>query len=203
MLKGLDLSHHNKNMKDIRTINKYDFVIFKATEGATYKDPALNFYMSVIDKKKLKGFYHFARPENGNSPRAEASNFLSSILKYIDGKTILALDVEAGALKYKELDLWVGDFCMYIYEATGIRPLIYCSESECYRLKKAAVLGCGLWVAKWGLVKPSKNKIKPWSLWAIWQKTNKEVVSGVRCDLDYFNGTKEQFVKYCTPEGKE
>lgn len=200
MLKGLDLSHHNKNMKNIRVINKYDFVILKASEGATYRDPALSFYMSVLEKDKLKGFYHFARPENRNSARAEASNFLSSILKYIDGRSILALDVEAGALRYKDLDKWVHDFCVIVYEATGIKPLIYCSEAECYRFKKAAELGCGLWVAKWGLTKPTKSKIKPWTFWAIWQKSNREVVSGVRCDLNYFNGTKTQYLKYCQSE---
>lgn len=200
MLKGLDISHYNKNMKDIRTINKYDFIIMKATEGATYRDPALSFYMSILDKKVLKGFYHFARPENRNTAKAEASNFLSSILKYIDGRTLIALDVEAGALKFKDLDKWVYDFCKHVYDVTGIRPLIYCSEAECYRFKKAAELGCGLWVAKWSLTKPSKNKIKPWKFWAIWQKSDREIVSGVRCDLDLFNGTREQYIKYCMPE---
>lgn len=202
MLKGLDISHHNKNMKDIRVLNKYDFIIMKSSEGSTYRDPALAFYMNILNKNMLKGFYHFARPENGNLAKSEASNFLSSILKYIDGRAILALDVEAGALNYKDLDKWVYDFCKYVYDATGIRPMIYCSEAECHRFKKAAAFSCGLWVAKWSITKPSKSKIKPWEFWAIWQKSDREVVSGVRCDLDYFNGSKEQFIKYCMPEAE-
>lgn len=200
MIYGLDISHHNKNMKDIRELNKFDFIIMKSSEGATYKDPALSFYLSILNKNMLKGFYHFARPENGNSAKAEASNFLSSILKYMDGKSILALDVEAGALNYKDLDKWVYDFCKVVYNATGIKPLIYCSEAECKRFKKAAAFGCGLWVAKWSITKPSKTKIKPWEFWAIWQKSSNKIVSGVRCDYNVFNGSKEQFIKYATPE---
>lgn len=198
MLKGIDISHHNKNMKRISDINQFDFVIMKATEGVTYKDPALSTYMNYLNKDTLRGFYHYARPENRNSARAEALHFLSTILKYMNASPcILALDVEGGALSYKDLDKWVHDWCKYIYDAVGIKPLIYTSEYECHRFQMAADLGCGLWVAKWGLIYPSKRKIKPFPFWAIWQKSSKEIVSGIRCDLNVFNGSREQFLKYC------
>ena len=197
MLTGIDISRHNKNMKNVKDLNKLDFVIMKATEGATYRDASLSFYMMNLDKKMLKGFYHFARPENGNSAKAEASNFLTTILKYIDGRSIIALDVEAGALAYTNLDKWVLEWCEYVYNATGIKPLIYCSLADCKRFKKAAAFGCGLWVAKWSIIKPTKTRLKPWEFFAIWQDTNKFAFSGVRCDRDKFNGTKEQYLKYC------
>lgn len=198
MLKGLDLSKHNRNMKDVREINKYDFIILKASEGATYRDSSVSFYLSHMKKDMLKGFYHYARPENGNSAKSEASNFVSSILKYIDGKAILALDVEDKALGVKDLDSWCLEWCEYVYNATGIKPMIYCSEAECKRFKKCASFGSGLWVAKWSIAKP--KKIKPWEFFAIWQKSSTHIVSAVRCDLDYFNGTKEQYIKYCGVE---
>lgn len=197
MLKGLDLSRHNRNMKDLNVLNSYDFIILKASEGATYRDSSVSFYLHYLRKDMLKGFYHFARPENGNSAKSEASNFLATILKYIDGQTILALDVEDGALRASDLDTWCFEFCKYVYDATGIKPLIYCSEAETKRFKKCADFDCGLWVAKWSLTKPSKKNIKPWEIFAIWQKTNKHIVSGVQCDLDVFNGSREQYLKYC------
>lgn len=197
MLNGIDISKHNKNMKNVADLNKLDFVIMKASEGATYRDASLSYYMLHLESEMLKGFYHFARPENGNSAKSEASNFLSSCFKYIDGRSILALDVEAAALTYTNLDKWVIEWCEYVYNATGIKPMIYCSVSECHRFKKAAKFSCGLWVAKWSIIKPSKTRLKPWEFFAIWQDSNKYYFSGVRCDHDKFNGTKEQYLKYC------
>ena len=197
-LKGLDISHHNKNIRQLKVLNNYDFIIMKATEGSTYADPAMSTYMNYLNSDMLKGFYHFARPENKNKTEAEASNFLSHVLKYLDGRCILALDVEAGALNVKDLDEWCLKWCQYVYAATGIKPLIYCSEAECYRFKKTAAFGCGLWVAKWGVSKP--KKITPWKFYAIWQKSDKHLVSGVKCDLNYFNGDETQYIKYCRPE---
>ena len=195
MLKGIDISHHNKNMKDPRMLNTFDFVIMKATEGATYKDTSLSYYMKMLNKDMLKGCYHYCRPENMNTPEQEASNFLSSVIRYIDGRCILALDVEGNALNYKDLDNWCVRWCRYVYNATGIIPLIYTSEAECHRFKKCAEFGCGLWVAKWGITKP--KKIAPWKFFAIWQKSSNHIFSGIRVDLDYFNGTREQYIKYC------
>lgn len=197
MLKGIDISRHNRNMKDVNSINDFDFVIMKASEGATYRDSSAMYYHSFLDVDTLRGFYHYARPENGNSAKSEASNFVSAILKYMDGKTILALDVEDKALSVPDLDSWCLEFCQYVYNATGVRPLIYCSEAECKRFKKCAKADFGLWVAKWSMMKPTKSKIKPWEVFAIWQNSNNTIVSGVRCDHNYFNGNREQYLKYC------
>lgn len=197
MLSGIDISRHNRNMKDLRKINDFDFVIMKASEGATYRDATLSYYTHCLDEDTLRGFYHFARPDRGNSAKSEASNFIGAIMKYDTKNALLALDLEAKALTTPCLDLWALDFCKYVKAATGKTPLIYCSLSEVHRFKKCADFGCGLWVAKWGLLKPTKKAIKPFEVFAIWQNTNNYIVSGVSCDHDYFNGKREQFLKYC------
>lgn len=197
MLSGIDISRHNRNMKDITKINSFDFVIMKASEGSTYRDASLQYYNYTLDIDKLKGFYHFGRPDNGNSAKSEASNFISSVLKYMNERTILALDLEDKALSVPCLDEWALEFAKYVYTATGKKILIYASEAEVHRFKKCAKFGCGLWVAKWSLMKPSKKSIKPFEVWAIWQNTNNHIFSGVRVDHDFFNGTVEQFLKYC------
>ena len=196
MLKGIDISKHNRWMKNPAIINSFDFVIMKATEGATYKDSFMEYFNEVLAADMLRGFYHFARPDNKNTPESEANNFLSSVLKHLGSKNaILALDVEDKALHVQGLDEWCLKWCKHVYSATGIKPMIYCSESETGRFNKCAAWGCGLWVAKWSILRP--KKIAPWKFFAIWQKSNNHNVSGVRTDLDYFNGKKDQYLKYC------
>ena len=202
MIKGLDISHHNKNMKDPSAILDYDFIIMKASEGRGFRDPHMDKYMDILrnpdsTRWPLIGFYHFARPDLGNSPEAEAEQFLISIRTYTRYKPLVALDVEDKALFWADdLDEWCLAWCKHVYEHLGYKPLIYCSASETRRFKKCTKWGCGLWVAKWGK-KPTKADIRPWDIWAIWQSTNSGICSAVRVDEDYFNGTKEQFLKYC------
>lgn len=194
-LVGIDVSHHNSKMADLHDINAFDFVIMKASEGKSYRDRSYPVWLAHLNDNTLKGAYHFCRADLGNSPIEEALNFLSMIEYSLDGMTLLALDIEAKALSVKNIDEWALVFCEFIYNNTGIKPLIYCSESETKRFKKCAEWGCGLWVAKWSNNSP--KDIKPFKFWAIWQSTNNYVVSRVRCDYDLFNGTREQYLKYC------
>ena len=196
MLNGIDISHHNFYMKNLQDLNLLDFVIMKATEGIRFKDNKLPVYMNVLRNDMLYGFYHFARPDLGNDPEDEALHFVSYINKYISDRSILALDVEAGALSVKNLDAWVSTWAQVVDIETGILPMIYISTSETKKLKATAALGCGLWAAKWGK-KPTSKQLEPWDFWTLWQFSNEGNFSGQRVDLDIFNGTREQYMKYC------
>lgn len=196
MLSGIDISHHNSNMVNPRDLNNLDFVIMKATEGIRFRDPKMQYYMRVLNKDMLYGFYHFARPDLDNDPEDEAMHFVSTVEKYISDRSVLALDVEADALNVKNLDAWCCTWAQIVDIQTGILPMIYISTSNTKKLPATADLGCGLWAAKWGN-KPTQKQCEPWPFWAIWQYTNAGSFSGVRCDLDFFNGTREQYMKYC------
>lgn len=191
MLKGIDISHHNESLilKDPGLLFKQDFVIMKATEGIAYIDKYMDVYCRMLGYYHPIGLYHYARPEKGNAPETEAAHFLCAIAPYIH-RAVLALDVEADALVYPDIDGWVFRWLEYVHAVTGVRPLVYCSESQCYRFKLAAKNNYGLWVAKWSDNKPAKTKIKPWKFFAIWQYA----VDGV--DQDYFNGTLEAWNAY-------
>ena len=82
MLSGIDISHHNKNMKDPNCITCFDFVIMKASEGQGFKDRSIKDYTTILKQKKnpLIGFYHFARPEINSDPWSEARNFIEDII---------------------------------------------------------------------------------------------------------------------------
>lgn len=205
MIRGIDISNNNWSYLSIAgfrpLLKREEFVIMKASEGATYKDPKVDLYYNIVhesqdgrpDPDRLYGFYHFARPDNCNLPRAEAANFLR-VCGHHAGHAIFALDVEGKALQLSQdrLDAWVDEWTDYIIDHAGVKPVIYCSAAVTDRFPAAEKKSCGLWVASWSK-KPTKTMIKPWSLWALWQDST----SGGYLDTDYFNGNAEQFRKYC------
>lgn len=206
MIRGIDISNNNldilSSMNFAPLKDETMFCIMKASEGRTYKDRFLDLYYNIIhgsadgapDPDRLYGFYHFARPENMNTPMEEAYNFIR-LIRHHAGYAVLALDVEAGALSLSQnhLDKWVYEWCRIVYETLGVKPMIYCSASQTKRFQKAASFDCGLWVAKWSKIRPTAKEIRPWEIHAIWQ----DGTSGGRLDTDVFNGNIESWRKYC------
>lgn len=123
----------------------YDFCIVKATEGTDYKNKYFTAHCDkVLSRKKLLGAYHYA---NGGDYKAEADYFLQYAKKYI-GKAILVLDWEAkNNPQFGKSDLeWCLKWCNYVYQKTGIKPLIYVQKSAMDAVKRC---GYGLWVAQY------------------------------------------------------
>lgn len=144
MLNGIDVSSHQAKL-DVSTY-PCDFVICKATEGTGYVNPFCDIhYQQAKSSGKLLGVYHYARPDTGNSPEAEADYFLRNITCYI-GKAILALDLECnGWQKYSE---WAKRWLNRVYEKTGVRPLFYSSGNGFANFKDMLVAGnYGVWAA--------------------------------------------------------
>lgn len=196
MLIGIDISHHNRYMKNKADLKTLDFVLMKATEGKKFKDPAMKEFISSLDKDQLRGFYHYGRPELGNTPESEAFHFIDTVKPYLNGRSILALDIEGAALNFQDLDNWCCVWMQVVFLSTGVLPMLYCSVAECKRFSGVRALSCGLWAAKWSKNKPTQKQMQPWDFWAIWQYTNQNIFSGVRTDADLFNGSREQFLKY-------
>lgn len=194
MLQGIDISKWQKKL-DRSYILDQDFVIMKATEGKGYKDPMLDEFYDLIhgssdgkpDKEKLYGFYHYARPEICD-PIPEAKNFLRRVGHHA-GYAMYCLDWEGAAWK---CDLnWALEWLEYVKSETGVKPLIYCSGSHTQKLGFIYERDFGLWVAHWGVRKP---EIGAYPFWALWQYN---VNRNLNVDLDYFNGSENQFRKYC------
>lgn len=193
MLLGVDISSWQS--PGAVNYNQYDFVIIKASEGKNSKDPGLDRHLSGLfgtsdptpQKDKCYGFYHYARPDLGNTPEQEAKSFLSYIGGQV-GNCIMALDWEGDSLKYSPE--WAKGWLDYVYKQTGIKPLLYIQASQAKLSKYSTIAKAdyGLWVAHWGVTTPAYSN---WANWAIWQ------YRGSPLDLDYFNGTKEQWWKYC------
>lgn len=197
MIKGIDVSHWNGSnvIKNMTAAQK--FVIIKATEGKTVTDKMYKQYADeALKTKKLIGFYHFAHPEN-NSAADEANNFCKAVLPYTRNREcLLALDWEAKALKCSPA--WAIEWLTIVYERTGVKPLLYVSESELTRMAPVAEHDFGLWVAKWvksttvGRIPNIRPRTGAWKFWAIWQYSD----GNGKLDYNVFNGNKTQFKKY-------
>lgn len=184
MLKGLDVS----SFQDEISFKGFDFVIIKASEGWNFVDPGLARHAKrAISDGVLYGFYHYARPDLGNAPEIEADSFISFVKPYL-GKCLLALDWEQLSLNYSPK--WALRWLNRVFAKTGVKPVLYIQGSEAIKSKYKIISDedFGLWVAHWGVDKPSFNN---WDTYAVWQ------YRGSPLDLDYFNGDKNAWYKYC------
>ena len=202
MLKGIDISHWQKGI-DLGAID-VDFVIIKATEGNGYTDVMCDtFYQKAKSLGKKLGVYHFARPDLGNSPEAEADWFVKETLGY-HKEAMLVLDWESGDLTNVA---WAKAWLDRVYSKTGVKPVIYMSASVMHSADWSSVVNAdyGLWVANYGTNDGTAQEsvfdrypLKYWSFYALWQYTSKGRLNGYNgnLDLNYFSGDGTAWDKY-------
>lgn len=202
MLKGIDISHHQRGI-DLGAVD-VDFVICKATEGNGYTDEMCDtFYQKAKSLGKKLGVYHFARPDLGNSPEAEADWFVKETLGY-HKEAMLILDWESGNLQDTT---WARKWLDRVYSKTGVKPVIYMSASVMRSADWGDVVAgdYGLWVANYGTNDGTAQEsvfnnypLKYWSFYALWQYTSKGRLNGYNgnLDLNYFSGDGTAWDKY-------
>lgn len=203
MLKGIDISHHQRGISDFSSV---DFVICKATEGLGYVDECCDgFYQNAKRQGKKLGVYHFARPDLGNSAEAEADYFVQNVQGYIK-QAILILDWEPAGGQIGNVS-WAKAWLDRVYSKTGVRPVIYMSASPMRSYDWSSVTSgdYGLWVANYGVNDGQPHEevfnrypLKYWNFWALWQYTSKGRISGYNGNLDmnYFSGDGNTWDKY-------
>lgn len=200
---GIDISHWNKTIN----INNpdIDFVICKATEGATYRDKCFDdFLKKAIDCGKLIGAYHYM--STTSSPASQADNFIDYARDYI-GQAILVLDYEGRSGDKLGGSAGALEFLNCVHKQTGVKPLIYINKHYLrkYDWSEVARGDYGLWLADYidtevwlnDNVANSKN-IKPWKIQAIRQYTSHGYVDNYDglVDLNKAYMTKEAWYKY-------
>lgn len=194
---GIDISHHNsindwgnmalfaKRNGLVYTTNPpagdyyflpIDFVILKATEGATHRDKD---YLSNMNKAKKyhkkRGAYHFMHLTS-SSVEEQVDNFLDYIV-YEEGDLPPVLDVEVvsqaeaigiNATRQKVL-MWLG----LVEEKMGVKPIIYTSanmKKDYFSSDEFAEYD--FWIAHY---KDSEPDFKDYKMW---QFTNKGKLYG-------------------------
>ena len=199
-LSGNDISHYQGDIDYNVYKNNSHFVVAKATEGVGYTDPKYSRNRSEARRVDMpRGHYHFARPDKNNSPENEAQYFLNVVGELQDGE-ILMLDYEVPTAQ-SHVD-WCKKWLDYVYQKTGVKALIYMSESVVNRLDWQVVVdgGYGLWIAKY-LNNPTPDatyNTGKWAFAALYQWTSKQQVPGIGpvADGDVFYGDVVTFKKY-------
>lgn len=194
-LYGTDQSKWQSN-----SVTEGDFIIVKATEGVGYVDPTCDTKYQMNKKAgKLRGFYHFARPDLGNSAQAEAKFFVDNCKNYF-GEAIPVLDWERSVSNVG----WAKAFLDEVYRLTGVRPWIYMSASVVNGYNWSSVASdYGLWIAgypaKYNVKNPPKPtakelpyKIGKWKFAAAWQYSS----SAGTLDRNIFYGDANAWNKY-------
>lgn len=200
MLNGIDISSWQGDI-DLSKLD-IDFVICKATEGTSYVNPYCDKKVQqAIKLNKKWGFYHFA---SGGDAVAEADYFINNCINYFN-HGIPVLDFEGNAIS-KGVS-WAKKFLDRVYEKTGVRAMLYTSQSVTTQYDWSSVAeNHGLWVAKYPNVKhPDFSfdtdfgaSIGAWDFMAIWQYCSDGRINGYSGNLDLNHAfmTKEAWDKY-------
>lgn len=186
MIRGIDVSRYQTNPDFVQAKQAgFSFVYIKATEGVTYQDPAYQTHAVNANNAGLYfGFYHFARPDNGNQPQDEAQNLLNAISAF-NYNLFPVLDLEV-SVPMSDTDLynWAKSFIDTVKAQTGRNVVFYTYLSYLESrpaLKQLANDGIPLWIAAYSSEQPV---ISGWD-WAMWQYTDQENVPGIgTCDAD-------------------
>lgn len=187
MIVGNDISKYQGDVNYDIYKNNSNFVIIKTSEGTGFTDPKFTRNQSEARRVGLPlGYYHFARPDLGNSAEKEAEWFLKA-LGEVREEEILCLDYEPKKWNGDEVG-WCKRFLDYIAEKLGgYKCLIYLNQSQTQGLNWKPIVDAGynLWIAAY-TYDPKKNiyKIGVWQYAVCQQWTNKQQVPGISGNAD-------------------
>lgn len=225
-LDGVDISGHNA-LINIANLDA-DFVIIKSTEWNPDKknytsyttNRTNNRYGSYTEQADaalaegmLIGFYHFATsPSMGASWTAQAQGFIDAVSGYI-GNAVLVLDWEDTSYSTIEGNVsGAKQWLDYVYEHTGVMPMIYMNKSctQSHNWSSVANAGYELWGAQYADIKHhSGYQSNPWQSndnWGAWgsrptifQYSSTTTVSGSggEVDVNKFYGSRDDWIARC------
>lgn len=235
-LDGVDISGWNTKITDYSALG--DFVIIKATEYNPNKKSytTYNDYESQADAAlkagKLIGFYHLATSKeySGQTWDQQAKGFIDAVARYV-GQAVLFLGWEDSYtydpsshkdVCYSKVESDVNGakaWLDYVYDNTGIKPMIYMNKNcvNSYNWSSVANAGYDLWGAEHlyendetyegnsftGFIDPGSTS--QWGAWGkptIYQYSSTasfpQTGNGGRYDVNVFYGTKDDWIMRCS-----
>lgn len=143
VLYGADISAFQACAQDY---SSKDFWFVKATEGAGYQSP--NYGCQRVGAKnagKVFGAYHFAHPDLGNTPEAEAAYFLNfcNANGGFQIGDLVALDYE---VSYGDPVSWCLRWLQYVQTSTGIVGGIYLNQNTLGAYNWTAIASNNFWL---------------------------------------------------------
>lgn len=199
-LNGIDIASYQAGI-DLATV-PLDFAIVKATQGTGYTNPDYARAIGqVLGAGRLGGAYHYV---SGGNAQAEADHFVDVVGGNV-GRVILAIDWEQGDNAAWGNTAYLDAVVNRVIERTGVKPLIYCSQSVVTSIASiASARDCGLWVAQYANMNPTGYQQRPWNegayACAIRQYSSAGRLDGWNgnLDLDKFYGDRAAWAAYAT-----
>ncbi|KAI0517697.1 glycoside hydrolase family 25 protein [Xylaria bambusicola] len=189
-VQGFDISHYQSSVNFAGAYNAgARFVIIKATEGTTYRDPKFSsHYTGATNAGLIRGGYHFAHLDV-SSGATQANYFLAHGGGWSgDGITLPGmLDLEGSCVLSPSATVaWIRDFSNTYHSKTGVYPLIYTNPSywqTCTGNSNAFVNTNPLVLARYS----SSAGTPPggWPYYTFWQYNDAYSFGG---DSEVFNG---------------
>lgn len=198
---GIDISEYQSKIDwpSVNLINEkfpLDFVFIRATMGERKRDKRFKEnWNAVIDRNKLRGAYHYFRP-NENSIK-QAQNFINTV-KLLPGDLPPVLDIEERPRSQSMDSLKVGlkRWLDRVEDHYKVKPIVYSGDSYFSDFLEKEFEGYTLWIANYNFWVE-----KPKGHWNFWQFSEKGSVNGVKgfVDLNMFQGDIEELEELCIP----
>ena len=207
MIVGNDVASYQGDINYDVYKNNTNFVIMKSTEGNGFVDPKFKRNQSESRRVNLPlGYYHFARPDLGNTPEAEANFFLQTLGELKPGE-VLCLDYEPPVQTQADVD-WCKKWLDFVQAKTKVKSFVYLNQSQVKKFdwKKVIDGGYALWIAAYTGSPTNNNFVTgQWPTAAMQQWTSSQKVPGIlngtgNVDGNAFFGDANQFKKYGFPE---
>lgn len=180
-LLGIDISSLQPNTDWQQVAQTHQFAFIKATEGSGYPNPQFGRdWAGARAAGVIRGCYHFARPDLGNTAQAEADYFLSVVGPLSPGD-LLALDLEVGD---GDLSGWALAWLQRVEQRTGYKPFLYSYPNfiSTRGLGTSALAAYPLWYASYQANWPPLPG--RWSSVTLWQHSDNVTVAGVAGIVD-------------------
>ncbi|MED1954138.1 GH25 family lysozyme [Brevibacillus centrosporus] len=184
-IKIIDVSRHQGTIdwKKVAT-DGVKGVFIKATEGIGYTDPLFRANVQGALAAGLKvGFYHYCRPETGNTAVKEAESFLTAVAG-LSAVLPHVLDVEGEAANFGATKLtdWCYNWLETVEQRSGHRAMVYTGASFAKTYLGAKLAKWPLWVAHYGVNQPMANPT--WQRWSVFQYSSTGKVAGIVGNVD-------------------
>lgn len=159
--------------------------VVKITEDSDYINDTFAEDWSVLGQLAMvRGAYHFARPEWGTDPHAEAAYFINAVKGYLGTGDFVCLDIETPVQENMgDLSNWALSWLQTVTAALGFKPMIYSYPDFIkHCLTHPDLSQYPLWLAAYEANRP--QGIEQWADEALWQYTWQGQVPGITGNVD-------------------
>ena len=195
---GIDVSkwQSNVNWQSVKEAG-IAFAFARATYGNTEVDSEFKTnWQGMKEAGIIRGPYHFFVA--ADDPTAQANLFINTVGSLDSDDLPPVLDVEADSGTCSTLVTGVQTWLDVVEQKLGRRPIIYTAPSYWNEYMTGGFGSYPLWVAEYGVSAP--KSVNGWDAWTFWQYSESGNVGGLNpADLDYFNGSLEDLLKFVNP----